>query len=230
MRRIAIAGATGSIGRQALDVVEAHDDLTVVALTAGRDWEGLVRAAHATGAEHLALADPEAAGRAATELGREVGAGPDAVVEAVALSGADVVLNAVVGSAGLRTSLTALDMGADLALANKESLVAGGALVLDAARRGGGALLPVDSEHSALLQCLEGREIEQVTSLVLTASGGPFRGRSREQLVAVDRDAALAHPTWSMGAKITVDSATLMNKGLEVIDRPSTSGPSRCHA
>jgi len=218
MRRIAIAGATGSIGRQALEVVAANEELQVVALTAGRDVDGLVAAARATGAERLALADPAAAAQAAEAIGRPVGAGADAVVEAAAGAGADIVLNAMVGAAGLRTSLAALEAGADLALANKESLVAGGALVLDAAQRGGGALLPVDSEHSALLQCLEGRDPAQIASLVVTASGGPFRGRTRAELAGVGREAALAHPTWTMGAKITVDSATLMNKGLEVIE------------
>ena len=218
MRRIAIAGVTGSIGRQALDVIDAHDDLVAIALAAGRDWEGLVEAARRTGAEHLALADAEAAARATDALGHPVAAGADAVVETMTTCGADVVLNAVVGASGLRTSLAALEAGADLALANKESLVAGGALVLDAARRGGGAILPVDSEHSALQQCLEGHDPATIATLVVTASGGPFRGRSRADLVDVRIEDALAHPTWSMGAKITIDSATLMNKGLEVIE------------
>ncbi len=218
MRRIAIAGVTGSIGRQAVDVIGAHDGLEAIALAAGRDWEGLVEAARRTGAAHLAMADPDAAARASEALGRPVAAGADAVVATVAGSGADMVLNAVVGAAGLRTSLATLEAGADLALANKESLVAGGSLVLDAARRGGGALLPVDSEHSALLQCLEGRDPATISTLVVTASGGPFRGRSRADLADVRIEDALAHPTWSMGAKITIDSATLMNKGLEVIE------------
>jgi 1-deoxy-D-xylulose-5-phosphate reductoisomerase len=145
-------------------------------------------------------------------------AGDDGVLALVAESGADVVLNAVVGSAGLRASLATFAAGADLALANKESLVAGGDLVTGAARRAGRRLLPVDSEHSALAQCLAGAAPETVTGLVVTASGGPFRGRDAAELAGVTREEALAHPTWTMGAKITVDSATLMNKGLEVIE------------
>ena len=218
MKRIAILGATGSIGTQALDVVAAHDDLQVVALAAGSDVEGLVAAAHATGAEVLALADPAAAERAAAELGRPVLSGPRALVELIDAAGATVVLNAVVGAAGLEASLDTLERGLDLALANKESLVAGGELVLAAARRGGGAILPVDSEHSALQQCLGELPREQLSSLVITASGGPFRGRTRADLADITVAQALAHPTWAMGAKITVDSATLMNKGLEVIE------------
>jgi 1-deoxy-D-xylulose-5-phosphate reductoisomerase len=218
MKRIAILGATGSIGTQALDVIAAHDDLQVVALAAGSDVEGLVAAARATGAEVLALADPAAAERAAVELGRPVLSGPRALVELIDAAGATVVLNAVVGAAGLEASLDTLERGLDLALANKESLVAGGELVLAAARRGGGAILPVDSEHSALQQCLGELPREQLSSLVITASGGPFRGRTRAELAEITVAQALAHPTWAMGAKITVDSATLMNKGLEVIE------------
>ena len=218
MKRIAILGATGSIGTQALDVIAAHDDLQVVALAAGSDVEGLVVAARATGAEVLALADPAAAERAAAELGRPVLSGPRALVELIDAAGATVVLNAVVGAAGLEASLDTLERGLDLALANKESLVAGGELVLAAARRGGGAILPVDSEHSALQQCLGELPREQLSSLVITASGGPFRGRTRAELAEITVAQALAHPTWAMGAKITVDSATLMNKGLEVIE------------
>jgi 1-deoxy-D-xylulose-5-phosphate reductoisomerase len=177
-----------------------------------------VAAARATGAEVLALADPAAAERAATELGRPVLRGPQALVELIDASGPDVVLNAVVGAAGLEASLATLERGLDLALANKESLVAGGALVLTAARTGGGRILPVDSEHSALQQCLGDTPREQLSALVITASGGPFRGRTRADLADITVEQALAHPTWAMGAKITVDSATLMNKGLEVIE------------
>ena len=218
MKRIAILGATGSIGTQALEVAAAHEDLAVVGLAAGSDVDGLVAAARATGAEALALADPAAAARAATELGRPVLAGPEALVAVIDACAPDVVLNAVVGAAGLEASLATLERGLDLALANKESLVAGGELVLAASRAGGGAILPVDSEHSALLQCLGEIPRDQVASLVITASGGPFRGRTRAQLEGIAVDEALAHPTWAMGAKITIDSATLMNKGLEVIE------------
>ncbi len=218
MKRIAILGATGSIGTQALEVAAAHDDLRVVALAAGSDVDGLVAAARATGAEVLALADPAAAERAATELRRPVLNGAGALVELIDASGPDVVLNAVVGAAGLEASLATLERGLDLALANKESLVAGGDLVLAAARAGGGLILPVDSEHSALQQCMGDTPREQLSSLVITASGGPFRGRTRAELADITVEQALAHPTWAMGAKITVDSATLMNKGLEVIE------------
>ena len=218
MKRLAILGATGSIGMQALEVAAAHEDLQVVALAAGSDVAGLVAAARVTGAEHVALADPDAAANAAAELGRPVLSGPGALAALVTESGADVVLNAVVGAAGLEASLTTLNAGLDLALANKESLVAGGELVLAAARRGGGLILPVDSEHSALQQCLGDLPREQVSSLVITASGGPFRGRTRAELADITVEQALAHPTWTMGAKITIDSATLMNKGLEVIE------------
>ena len=219
MRSVAVLGATGSIGVQALDVIARSPDLEVVALSAHRDVEGLVAAARATGVRHVALADPGAADRAARELdGIVVLSGECGVEDVIAASGADLVLNAIVGAAGLRATLAAFAAGADVALANKESLVAGGELVLAAAGTSGRLLLPVDSEHSALAQCLEGAEPGAVTGLVITASGGPFRGRRREELGDVTAADALAHPTWSMGQKITIDSATLMNKGLEVIE------------
>ncbi len=211
--RVAILGATGSIGRQALEVAAAHEDIEVVALAAGRDTEGLLRAAAAHDVHLLAIADATVARAAGITLG-----GPEGVLRLVAESGADLVLNAIVGAAGLAASLAALAAGADLALANKESLVAGGPIVLDALARSGRVLIPVDSEHSALAQCLAGAEDDAVESVVLTASGGPFRGRSVAELAEVGVADALAHPTWAMGEKITVDSATLMNKGLEVIE------------
>ena len=191
MRKIALLGATGSIGRQAVEIVEAHPELELVAAASGsQDVSGLAPLTQVGGdlTELLERAEP------------------------------DVVLNAVVGFAGLPATLWALEHGVTLALANKESLVAAGELALAAQRRGGGALLPVDSEHSALHQCLEGRGAESVDSVVLTASGGPFRGRTRAELEEVTAAEALAHPTWSMGPKITVDSATLANKGLELIE------------
>ena len=219
MRSVAVLGATGSIGVQALDVIARSPDLEVVALSAHRDVEGLVAAARATGVRHVALVDPGAADRAARELdGVVVLCGEGGVEDVIAASGADLVLNAIVGAAGLRATLAAFAAGADVALANKESLVAGGELVLAAAHTSGRRLLPVDSEHSALAQCLEGAEPGAVTGLVITASGGPFRGRRRDELGDVTAADALAHPTWSMGQKITIDSATLMNKGLEVIE------------
>ena len=191
MKRIAILGATGSIGLQAREVIERHPDLELVAASSGsRPLDGVAPLT-------------------------QVGGDP---VELLRQAEPDVVLNAVVGFAGVRATLWTLEHGIDLALANKESLVAAGELALGALERGGGRLLPVDSEHSALFQCLEGRVSETVDSVVLTASGGPFRGRNRSELEDVTPDDALAHPTWSMGPKITVDSATLANKGLEVIE------------
>jgi len=196
MIRIALLGATGSIGRQALELIEAHPELELCAAMSG-----------ARSLDHVLAAQP----RAQTQVGGD----PIVLLEA---SEPDIVLNAVVGFAGIRATLWALEQGVTLALANKESLVAGGALARSAQERGGGLLIPVDSEHSALTQCLEGRNPDQIDSVVLTASGGPFRGRSREELASVTVDEALAHPTWSMGPKITVDSATLANKGLELIE------------
>ena len=191
MKRIALLGATGSIGRQALEIIDAHPELELVAAASGsQPIDGLAPLTQVGGdlTELLERADP------------------------------DLVLNAVVGFAGQPATLWALERGVDLALANKESLVAAGELALAARRRGGGLLIPVDSEHSAAFQCLEGRAPESVEALVITASGGPFRGRSRDELEDVTPEDALAHPTWNMGPKITVDSATLANKGLELIE------------
>jgi 1-deoxy-D-xylulose-5-phosphate reductoisomerase len=218
MRSVAVLGATGSIGTQALEIVGAHPGLRACALAAGSDHAGLVAVARAQGVERIALVDPEAAAAARRAFCGEVLDGADGVERLVAECGADVVLNAIVGSAGLRATLATLSAGADLALANKESLVAGGELVMEAVRGSGRAMLPVDSEHSALAQCLAGAPEGAVTGLVITASGGPFRGRTAESLADATVADALAHPTWTMGAKITIDSATLMNKGLEVIE------------
>ena len=191
MKRIALLGATGSIGRQAVEIIDAHPELELVAAASGsRQIDGLAPLT-------------------------QVGGDPTELLERAQ---PDVVLNAVVGFAGLPATLWALERGIDLALANKESLVAAGELATAAWRRGGGRLLPVDSEHSAAYQCLEGRDAETVHSLVLTASGGPFRGRGREELADVTPDEALSHPTWNMGPKVTIDSATLANKGLELIE------------
>src|SRR5213076_2781241 len=191
VKRIALLGASGSIGRQAIEIIAAHPELELCAAASGsQPIDGLAPL---------------------TQVGGDL-------TELLERAQPDVVLNAVVGFAGLPATLWALERGVDLALANKESLVAAGELATSARRRGGGRLLPVDSEHSAAQQCLEGRAPETVHSLVLTASGGPFRGRSREELRDVTPAEALAHPTWKMGPKITVDSATLANKGLELIE------------
>lgn len=196
MKRIALLGATGSIGRQALETIAANPELELCALSSRKtDLAGL-----------------------AAELGVERFQSGGDLVPLLEASRPDLVLNAVVGFAGCRATLWALEHGVTLALANKESLVAAGELALAAKERGGGLLLPVDSEHSAIFQCLEARSAEQVSSIVLTASGGPFRGRSRVELENVTPEQALAHPTWKMGPKITIDSATLANKGLELIE------------
>ena len=196
MRRVALLGATGSIGRQAIEVVANHPELELCALQSGSTPLDALARAH--GVEHV-----------------QVGGDPDELLER---STPDVVVNAIVGFAGVRATLWALERGIALALANKESLVAAGELAIAARERGGGTLVPVDSEHSALQQCLEGRARETIAGVVLTASGGPFRGRSRAELAGVTIAEALAHPTWAMGPKITIDSATLANKGLEVIE------------
>jgi 1-deoxy-D-xylulose-5-phosphate reductoisomerase len=214
VRRILIVGSTGSIGTQALDVVERSGELEVVGLAADSSWELLLEQARRFGVERLALADPDAAARAGEHA--RVLAGAEGLVELIVETDCDLVLNALVGSAGLGPTVAALGEGIDLALANKESLVVGGELVTALAEATGAQLIPVDSEHSALFQLLAGERPGTVDRLVLTASGGPFRGRTDLEGVTVEE--ALAHPTWRMGGKITVDSATLMNKGLELIE------------
>jgi len=216
MRKVLILGSTGSIGVQALEVVRASGELEVVGLSAGSGWESLVEQAREQGAGRIALADPDASARAAKAFDGEVLGGEEGVRELVASSGADLVLNAIVGSAGLGPTIVALTEGIELALANKESLVVGGELVTALAEATGALLIPVDSEHSALYQLIHSEPPGTVDRLVLTASGGPFRGRT--DLAGVTREEALAHPTWSMGGKITIDSATLINKGLELIE------------
>ena len=216
--RVAILGSTGSIGTQALDVAAAHPDrIEVVALAAGSSAEALAEQAERFGVGTLALADHDAAGALARRLPEaHVGAGAEAVAELARLSEADLVLNALVGAAGLRATVNALSAGKTLALANKESLVVAGDLVMPLAAPG--QLIPVDSEHSAIYQLYLGEPAADATRIWLTASGGPFRGRSLAELAGVTAADALAHPTWRMGPKITVDSATLMNKGLEAIE------------
>src|SRR3954462_14035053 len=218
-RRLLVLGSTGSIGTQALDVVSRADDLEIVGLSAARSWEPLIEQATRHGVRRIALSDPDAAARAAEAwTDGEVLAGAEGLVQLVIESGADLVLNALVGSAGLGPTVAALGEGIDLALANKESLVVGGELVMALAEATGAQVLPVDSEHSALHQLIAGEPPGSVEKLVLTASGGPFRGRSRAELDDVTVEAALRHPTWDMGGMITIASATLMNKGLEVIE------------
>ena len=270
-RRLVILGATGSIGRQAIDVLRALPDMAVVGLVAGHDADGLLAAAGAVaelvaagprafaGAPALALYDAAAAAAAATPAGKHVLAGDEGIAELIAAAGHDaaqagaelIVLNGIVGAAGLRASLATLAAGATLALANKESMVAGGPFVLAAARAAGARIIPVDSEHSAIFQCLEGGRwgagrmgvegagalagtpaarataaaerpahdpLLHAEEILLTGSGGPFRGRTAAELATVTAEQALKHPNWVMGPKVTIDSATLMNKGLEVIE------------
>jgi 1-deoxy-D-xylulose-5-phosphate reductoisomerase len=218
--RLAILGSTGSIGVQALDVVaRSGGDLRVVALSAATGWEPLLAQAREHGVRRIALADEDAAARAAEAwTDGEVLAGTEGLIELVTGCGCDMALNAVVGSAGLVPTVAALGEGIDLALANKESLVVGGELVTQLAEATGAQIIPVDSEHSALFQLLGAEPAGTVDRLILTASGGPFRGMRREQLEEVTVEQALAHPTWAMGGKITIDSSTLMNKGLELIE------------
>ena len=219
-RRLLVLGSTGSIGTQALDIVSREaESFELVGLSAERSWEALVEQAQEHGVTRVAIADGEAASAAASAWpDGEVLAGAEGLVRLVLESEPDLVLNALVGSAGLGPTVATLGEGIDLALANKESLVVGGELVMQLAEATGARVLPVDSEHSALHQLLEGERPGSVTKLVLTASGGPFRGRTREELREVTVEEALRHPTWDMGGKITIDSATLMNKGLELIE------------
>jgi 1-deoxy-D-xylulose-5-phosphate reductoisomerase len=218
-RRLLILGSTGSIGTQALEVCSRSDELELVGLSAERSWEPLLEQARLHGVRRIALADEHAAARAGEAWTEgEVLAGADGLVRLVVESQADLVLNALVGSAGLGPTVATLGEGIDLALANKESLVVGGELVTALAEATGAQIVPVDSEHTALHQLLAGQPPGAVERLTITASGGPFRGRGREQLQDVTVKQALAHPTWAMGGKITIDSATLMNKGLEVME------------
>ena len=224
MKRVAILGSTGSIGTSALAVVDAHPDrLQVVALAAGENVRSFVDQVARYRPDTIAMSTPAAVAEVASALGsvprpRTIACGTEGLIAAATHPDADVVLFASAGTAGLDAVLAAIDAGKTIALANKEILVMAGALVMEAARRAGVSVLPVDSEHNAIHQCLHERPREQVRRLILTASGGPFRGLSRAALEAVTRDDALRHPTWNMGPKITIDSATLMNKGLEVIE------------
>ncbi|MEM6782393.1 MAG: 1-deoxy-D-xylulose-5-phosphate reductoisomerase [Bacteroidota bacterium] len=221
-RGLAILGATGSIGTQALEIVRLFPDrLRARALTAGRNADLLAAQAEAFRPDFVAIGDetlaPALAARLAP-LGIDVLAGDDGMVAAATASGADLVLTAVVGARGLTPTLAAIEAGKTIALANKETLVMGGVLVAEAATRHGVGVLPVDSEHSAIFQCLVGEPSSQIDHLTLTASGGPFRTRPAHTFDQITRAEALRHPNWSMGAKVTIDSATLMNKGLEVIE------------
>ncbi|MFL9842117.1 1-deoxy-D-xylulose-5-phosphate reductoisomerase [Sphingomonas sp. ST-64] len=221
MRSVTILGATGSVGTSTLDLIERDPEgFKVVALTANCDVAKLADAARRTGARRAVVADESCLPdlrEALRDTDVECAGGADAVCEAARM-GADWTMAAIVGTAGLKPVLAALEGGGAVALANKESLVSAGAVVTDAATRHGATLLPVDSEHNAVFQCLETRNADKVSRIILTASGGPFRERSLEEMRAITPEQAVAHPNWSMGAKISVDSATMMNKGLELIE------------
>jgi 1-deoxy-D-xylulose-5-phosphate reductoisomerase len=220
-RKIAILGATGSIGKSTVDLVERSPErFEVVAVTAGTNVQALVDIARRTRAKLAVIADEARFSELKQSLeGTECrpAAGGQALIEAAA-GEADLVIAAIVGCAGLKSTMAAVEAGKTLAIANKEALVTAGALMIEAARSSGATLLPVDSEHNAIFQCLAGSRREDVSRLVLTASGGPFRTASAEFIDAATPEQAVAHPNWSMGAKISVDSATLMNKGLELIE------------
>lgn len=219
-KRIAVLGSTGSIGRQSLDVIDACG-MSVAALTANSSVERMEEQARQFKPELVALVDEKAADDLRVRLADtnvKVAGGMSGLLEAAAIPSADTVITSVVGMVGLRPTLAAIREGKRIALANKETLVCAGELVLEEARDYGAQILPVDSEHSALLQSLEGNDPREVKRLILTCSGGPFYGKKAEELEHVTREDALRHPNWSMGAKITVDSATLMNKGLEFIE------------
>ncbi|MDM1049943.1 MULTISPECIES: 1-deoxy-D-xylulose-5-phosphate reductoisomerase [Sphingobacterium] len=221
-KNLAVLGSTGSVGTQTLEVVACFPDrFEVSVLTAGRNADLLIQQAIMFQPKLVVLSDEQAYNQvkeALTGTGIEVSYGEDALVDAVQLDEIDIVLTAIVGSVGLRPTIAAIKKGKDIALANKETLVVAGELIKNLVEEYKVRLLPVDSEHSAIFQCLPGEDSNPIEKIVLTASGGPFRGKSREELEHVTKAQALKHPNWSMGAKITIDSASLMNKGLEVIE------------
>ena len=221
MLGISILGVTGSIGRQTLDVCRWQPELRVVAMSAGSDWHSLAKLAREWQPELVAIAEPGVCAplrEALSDLPIRVECGPEGLALAASWPSADTVLAAISGMAGLPPLFAAIAAGKDIALANKEALVAGGALVMERARVAGVEIAPVDSEHSALWQCLAGEKPEQVKKLILTASGGAFRDLSLDELEQVSARQALQHPNWRMGEKITIDCATMVNKGLEVIE------------
>lgn len=219
-KRIAILGSTGSIGRQALELLSGAPEARVCALGAGNNADLLARQARAHHPQAVGLASESVAATLREKLpdGVELFSGPEAMSELIRRTRPDIVLSAVVGAAGLQSTLTAIECGATLALANKESLVCAGAIVMPAARRAGVTVLPVDSEHAGIFQCLQGAKRKNVRRVVITSSGGALRDWSDEQAAEATVEQALAHPTWAMGKKITIDSATLMNKALEIIE------------
>ena len=222
MKKIAILGSTGSIGTQTLDVIRAHsDELEVVALAAGSNKERLKEQIREFHTELVSLSDEKKAQELKEELAGEaveVVCGMDGLIEVAGIDSADVVVTAVVGMMGILPTMEAIRKGKDIALANKETLVTAGHLIIPMAREYGVSILPVDSEHSAIFQCLQGEPKKALDKILLTASGGPFRGKNAEFLETVTLEDALNHPNWSMGPKITIDSSTMVNKGLEVME------------
>lgn len=221
MKNITILGSTGSIGTQTLDIVRANDDLRVVAIAAGSNIQKLQEQIREFHPEIVCVYNEEAAVNlkiAVADTSVKVVAGMDGLIETAVYKGADIVVTAFVGMIGIRPTLEAIKAGKDIALANKETLVTAGHLVIQAGKDYGVKILPVDSEHSAIFQSLNGENRKEIDKILLTASGGPFRGRTREQMKDVKVEDALKHPNWTMGRKITIDSATMVNKGLEVIE------------
>lgn len=221
MKNITILGSTGSIGTQTLDIVRANDDLRVVAIAAGSNIQKLEEQIREFHPEIVCVYNEEAAANlkiAVADTSVKVVAGMDGLIETAVYKGADIVVTAFVGMIGIRPTLEAIKAGKDIALANKETLVTAGHLVIQVAKDYGVKILPVDSEHSAIFQSLNGENRKEIDKMLLTASGGPFRGRTREQMKDVKVEDALKHPNWTMGRKITIDSATMVNKGLEVIE------------
>lgn len=222
MKKIAILGSTGSIGTQTLDVIRAHsDELEVVALAAGSNKERLKEQIREFHPELVSLSDEKKAQELKEELAGEaveVVCGMDGLIEVAGIDSADVVVTAVVGMMGILPTMEAIRKGKDIALANKETLVTAGHLIIPMAREYGVSILPVDSEHSAIFQCLQGEPKKALDKILLTASGGPFRGKKEEDLLNIKVEDALKHPNWTMGQKITIDSSTMINKGLEVIE------------
>lgn len=221
MKNIAVLGSTGSIGTQTLDVARNNEDIRIVALSAGSNIELLEKQAREFSPEVVSVAEKKDAEKLRKKLegtGVKVLWGMDGLIEAAQHPSADTVVTAVVGMMGLRPTVAAINAGKDIALANKETLVTAGHIIMPLAKEKNVRILPVDSEHSAILQCLTGEDQREVSRIIITASGGPFRGRTREQMKDVRLEDALKHPNWSMGRKITIDSATMVNKGLEVIE------------
>lgn len=221
MKKISILGSTGSIGTQTLDIVRANDDLKVVAIAAGSNIVALEKQIREFHPEFVCVYNEEAAGKlktAVADTNVKIATGMEGLIEAATYDSAEIVVTAFVGMIGIRPTLEAIKAGKDIALANKETLVTAGHLVMKAAKDYGVKILPVDSEHSAIFQSLNGENKKEIDKILLTASGGPFRGWTREQMKNVQVEDALKHPNWAMGQKITIDSATMVNKGLEVIE------------